>query len=81
MAAVANLATMQTDAKAGRTRGVKPQTAADNAMAAYMDAKAASEAAAEAVVVTAAVEARIMAETAMANAVKYADDGLRERHC
>ena len=71
MTAVANLATMQTDATAAGLAD-EAQTAADNAMAAYMDAKAASEAAAEAEVVTAAVEARIMADEAMADAVKYA---------
>ena len=39
---------------------------------AYMDAKVASEAAAEAEEVTAAVEARVMADAASANAVMYA---------
>ena len=71
MTAVANLATMQTEAKAGGLAD-DAQTAAGKAMAAYMDAKAASEAAAEAEEVTAAVEARVMAEAAMANAVMYA---------
>ena len=71
MAAVANLATMQTGATAGGLAD-EAQTAAGKAMKAYMDAKAASEAAAEAGEVTAAVEARIMAEEAMANAVMYA---------
>ncbi len=71
MAAVANLATMQTGATAGGL-AYEVHTAAGKAMTAYMDAKAASEAAAEAVVVTAAVEARIMAEEAMADAVMYA---------
>ena len=47
-------------------------TAAGKAMMAYMDAKAASEAAAEAEEVTAAVEARVMADAASANAVMYA---------
>ena len=71
MGAVANLATMQTGATAGGLAD-EAQTADDKAMMAYMDAKAASEAAAEAEVVTAAVEARIMAEEAMADAVMYA---------
>ena len=71
VAAVANLATMQTGATAGGLAD-EAQTAADNAMAAYMVAKAASEAAAEAEGVTAAVEARIMAVNASANAVMYA---------
>ena len=71
MTAVANLATMQTGATAGGLAD-EAQIAAGKAMKAYMDAKAASEAAAEAEVVTAAVEARFMAETAMADAVKYA---------
>ena len=71
MAAVANLATMQTGATAGGL-AYEAHTAAGKAMMAYMDAKAASEAAAEAEVVTAAVEARIMAEEAMADAEMYA---------
>ena len=71
MAAVANLATMQTGATSAGLAD-EAQTAADKAMLAYMDAKAASKAAAEAEEVTAAVEARVMAEAAMANAVKYA---------
>ena len=71
MAAVANLATMQTGATAGGL-AYEAHTAAGKAMMAYMDAKAASEAAAEAEEVTAAVEDRIMAEEAMADAVKYA---------
>ena len=71
MAAVANLATMQTGATAGGL-AYEAHTAAGKAMMAYMDAKAASEAAAEAEDVTAAVEARIMAAAAMADAVKYA---------
>ena len=70
MAAVANLATMQTGATAAGL-AEEAQTAAGKAMMAYMHAKAASEAAAEAEDVTAAVEARVMAETAMANAVTY----------
>ena len=70
MAAVANLATMQTGATAGGL-AYEAHTAAGKAMMAYMDAKAASEAAAEAEEVTAAVEARIMAEAAMADAVMY----------
>ena len=70
MAAVANLATMQTGAMAGGLAD-EAQTAADKAMMAYEHAKAASEAAAEAEGVPAAVEARIMAEAAMANAVMY----------
>ena len=71
MAAVANLATMQTGATAGGL-AYEAHDAAGKAMMAYMDAKAASEAAAEAEVVTAAVEARVKAEAAMANAVMYA---------
>ena len=71
MAAVANPATMQTNATAGGL-AYEAHTAAGNAMAAYLLAKAASEAAAETEEVTAAVEARIMAEAAMADAVKYA---------
>ena len=71
MAAVANLATMQTGATAAGL-AYEAHTAAGKAMAAYMHAKAASEAAAEAEDVTAAVEARIMAEEASANAVMYA---------
>ena len=71
MAAVANLATMQTGATAAGL-AYEAHTAAGKAMAAYMHAKAASEAAAEAEVVTAAVEDRIMAEEASANAVMYA---------
>ena len=70
MTAVANLATMQTGETAGGLAD-EAQTAADKAMMAYMHAKTFSEAAAEAEVLTAAVEARVMAETAMANAVKY----------
>ena len=71
MAAVANLATMQTGATAAGL-AYEAHTAAGKAMAAYMHAKAASEAAAEAEVVTVAVEDRIMAEEASANAVMYA---------
>ena len=71
MAAVANLATMQTGATAGGL-AYEAHTAAGKAMMAYMDAKAASEAAAEAEEVTAAVEARVMADAASANAVMYA---------
>ena len=71
MAAVVNLATMQTGATAGGL-AYEAHTAAGKAMMAYMDAKAASEAAAAAEVVTAAVEARIMAEEAMVSAVDYA---------
>ena len=70
MTAIANLATMQTGATAAGL-AEEAQTAAGKAMMAYMHAKAASEAAAEAEDVTAAVEARVMAETAMANAVTY----------
>ena len=70
MAAVANLATMQTGATAGGL-AEEASTAAGKAMMAYMHAKAASEAAAAAEDVTAAVEARVMAETAMASAVTY----------
>ena len=70
MTAIANLATMQTNATAADLAG-EASTAAGKAMMAYMDAKAASEAAAEAEDVTAAVVARVMAETAMANAVTY----------
>ena len=71
MAAVANLATTQTNATAGAL-AYEAHTAAGKAMAAYEHAKAASEAAAAAEEVTAAVEARIMAVEAGANAVKYA---------
>ena len=70
MAAVANLATMQTGATAGGLAD-EAQTAADKAMMAYMHAKKASEDAAAAEGVAAAVEARLMAETSMANAVMY----------
>ena len=71
MAAVANLATMQTNATAGGLAD-EAQTAAGKAMMAYMGAKKASEDAAEAEDVTAAVEARVMAVEASANAVTYA---------
>ena len=71
MAAVANLATMQTNATAGGL-AYEAHTAAGKAMMAYMDAKAASGDAAEAEDVTAAVTARLAAEEASANAVKYA---------
>ena len=71
MAAVANLATMQTNATAGGLAD-EAQTAAGKAKAAYMHAKAASEAAADAEDVTAAVVARVMAVEASANAVMYA---------
>ena len=71
MAAVANLATMQTGATAAGL-AYEAHTAAGKAMAAYEHAKTASALAAEAEVVTAAVEARIMAEEASANAVMYA---------
>ena len=71
MAAVANLATMQTNATAGGL-AYEAHTAAGKAMMAYMDAKKASEDAAEAEEVTAAVEARILAEAAMDDAVDYA---------
>ena len=71
MAAVANFATMQTNATA-RGLAYEAHSAAGKAMAAYLLAKEASEAAAESEEVTAAVEARIMAEAAMADAVKYA---------
>ena len=68
VAAVANLATMQTDATAGGLAD-EAQTAADNAMAAYMDAKAASEAANAAdATVTSAVEEKVKAEAAQATA-------------
>ena len=77
MTAVANLATMQTGATAADLAG-EASTAAGKAMMAYMHAKAASEAAAEAEVVTAAVEARIMAETAMANAVTYGTTAMEK---
>ena len=70
MAAVANLATMQTGATAAGL-AEEASTAAGKAMMAYMHAKAASEDAAAAEDVTAAVEARVMAETAMASAVTY----------
>ena len=70
MTAIANLATMQTGATAAGL-AEEAQTAAGKAMMAYMHAKAASEAAADAEDLTAAVEARVMAETAMANAVTY----------
>ena len=68
--AVANLATVQT----GATSAALAKEAADyaaKAMAAYADAKKASEDAAAAEDVTAAVEARLMAELAMADAVSY----------
>ena len=71
MAAVANLATMQTGATAGGLAD-EAQTAADKAKLAYEHAQAASDAAAEAEDLTAAVEARVMAVAAMENAVKYA---------
>ena len=71
MAAVANLATMQTNATAGGL-AYEAHTAAGNAMAAYLLAKEASGDAAEAEDVTAAVTARLAAEEASANAVKYA---------
>ena len=71
MGAVANLAIMQTGATAAGL-AYEAHTAAGKAMAAYLHAKAASEAAAEAEDVTAAVVARIMAEEASANAVMYA---------
>ena len=77
MAAVANLATMQTGATAAGL-AYEAHTAAGKAMAAYMDAKAASEAAAEAEVVTAAVEARIMAEAAMADAVTHGTTAMEK---
>ena len=77
MTAVANLATMQTGATAADLAD-EASTAAGKAMMAYMNAKAASEAAAEAEVVTAAVEARIMAETAMANAVTYGTTAMEK---
>ena len=70
MTAIANLATMQTNATAADLAG-EAQTAADKAKLAYEHAKAASDNAAEAKVVTAAVEARVMAETAKGNAVMY----------
>ena len=78
MAAVANFATMQTNATAARARRMKPHSAAGKAMAAYLLAKDASEAAAETEEVTAAVEARIMAETAMANAVTYGTTAMEK---
>ena len=68
--AVANLATTQT----GATSAALAKEAADyaaKAMAAYADAKTASEDAAAAENVTAAVAARLMAELAMADAVSY----------
>ena len=71
MTAVANLATTQTGATAAGLAD-EAQTAAGKAMAAYMHANTASEAAAVAEEVTAAVVARIMAEEAMDNAVMYA---------
>ena len=71
MAAVANLATMQTGATAAGL-AYEAHTAAGKAMAAYEHAKTASGLAADAEDVTAAVEARIMAEEASANAVMYA---------
>ena len=70
MTAIADLATMQTNATAADLAG-EAQTAADKAKLAYEHAKAASEAAAETEDLVAAVEARVMAETAMANAVTY----------
>ena len=71
MDAVTKHATMQTGATAGGL-AYEAQTAAGKAMMAYMDAKAASEAAAEAEEVTAAVVARVAADAASANAVMYA---------
>ena len=68
--AVANLATIQT----GTTSAALAKEAADyaaKAMTAYMDAKAASETAVAAEDVTAAVEARLLADLAMADAVSY----------
>ena len=65
-----NLATVQT----GATSAALAKEAADyaaKAMAAYADAKKASEDAAAAEDVTAAVEARFKAEMAMADAVSY----------
>ncbi len=70
MTAIANLATMQTGATAAGL-AEEASTAAGKAMMAYMHAKAASEAAAAEEDVTAAVEARVMAENAMASAVTY----------
>ena len=60
------------DRRNGGGLAYEAHTAAGKAMAAYLLAKEASEAAAETEEVTAAVEARIMAEEASANAVKYA---------
>ena len=77
MTAIANLATMQTNATAADLAG-EAQTAADKAKLAYEHAKAASEAAAEAEDVTAAVEARIMAEEASANAVTYGTTAMEK---
>ena len=71
MAAVANLATIQTGATAAGL-AYEAHTAAGNTMAAYLLAKEASGDAAEAEDVTAAVTARLAAEEASANAVKYA---------
>ena len=71
MAAVANHATIQTGATAAGL-AYEAHTAAGNAMAAYLLAKEASGDAAEAEDVTAAVTARLAAEEASANAVKYA---------
>ena len=68
--AVANLATVQT----GATSAALAKEAADyaaKAMAAYADAKKASEDAAAAEDVTAAVEARLLAELATVDAVSY----------
>ena len=77
MAAVANLATMQTGATAGGL-AYEAHTAAGKAMMAYLLAKEASEAAAETEEVTAAVEARILAEAAMADAVTYGTTAMEK---
>ena len=79
MAAVANLATTQTGATSAGLAD-EAQTAADKAMLAYMDAKAASKAAAEAEEVTAAVEARVMGRSSNGERCEVRNDGLGERH-
>ena len=66
-----NIATMQTNEKSGMYAGAARENA-DTAMAAYMDAKAASEAADEALTVAAVVEARLDAEGAQKSAEENA---------
>ena len=75
--AVANLATVQT----GATSAALAKEAADyaaKAMAAYADAKKASEDAAAAEDLTAAVEARLLAELATVDAVSYSMTAVKK---